>query len=519
MRVERRRAVRADDPQVLEPVVVGDAVDVVEDQRHRGGRASARPGRRARTRRLLEAACEEPLLELARGCTLRVLDEDLRRAGSAARSQLRTLARTSRGRSGRSRCPSCRRVLPEASRSCRRPRAGRAARSASASCGRSRRRPRELCSGERHRGHEHMFAPVTDAGRTSGTKHAELGGPDSNPDLTGPKPAVLPLHHPPNRTRPVAASRYYDASGVRAHGRHPRRRRGNAHALRAAQGPAPALRAPADPVARRRRAGGRRRARSWWSTTRSGGSRTTCPRASRSPIQQRAAAAPATRSPRPRAHIDADAHRGGHQRRRAADHRRGDRRRSSRPTRTAGAAGDDGDDGARRPARLRARDPRRRRQRRARRRGQGRRATRRPSELAIREVNTGVYAFDGGALLAALDQLDTDNAQGELYLPDVLPTLARRGQGRSPRTRSPTRRSRSASTTASTSPTSAGSRSSASTSATARNGVTIVDPDSTLHRRRRRRSAATPSIEPVDAPAAATRAIGEDCRDRPAARR
>jgi bifunctional UDP-N-acetylglucosamine pyrophosphorylase/glucosamine-1-phosphate N-acetyltransferase len=46
-----------------------------------------------------------------------------------------------------------------------------------------------------------------------------------------------------------------------------------------------------------------------------------------------------------------------------------------------------------------------------------------PEELAIREVNTGIFAFRGGALLDALHQLDPDNAQGELYLPDVLPVL------------------------------------------------------------------------------------------------
>jgi hypothetical protein len=34
MGVERRVAVRADDPQVLDPVVMAVAVDVVEDQRH-----------------------------------------------------------------------------------------------------------------------------------------------------------------------------------------------------------------------------------------------------------------------------------------------------------------------------------------------------------------------------------------------------------------------------------------------------------------------------------------------------
>jgi bifunctional UDP-N-acetylglucosamine pyrophosphorylase/glucosamine-1-phosphate N-acetyltransferase len=45
------------------------------------------------------------------------------------------------------------------------------------------------------------------------------------------------------------------------------------------------------------------------------------------------------------------------------------------------------------------------------------------AELAIREVNTGVYAFAGGALLEQLALLGNDNAQGEYYLPDVLPAL------------------------------------------------------------------------------------------------
>ncbi len=46
-----------------------------------------------------------------------------------------------------------------------------------------------------------------------------------------------------------------------------------------------------------------------------------------------------------------------------------------------------------------------------------------PAELEIREVNGGVYAFAGGDLLDALVQVTPDNAQGELYLPDVLPIL------------------------------------------------------------------------------------------------
>jgi bifunctional UDP-N-acetylglucosamine pyrophosphorylase / glucosamine-1-phosphate N-acetyltransferase len=52
-----------------------------------------------------------------------------------------------------------------------------------------------------------------------------------------------------------------------------------------------------------------------------------------------------------------------------------------------------------------------------------------PAELAIREVNTGVYAFQGGELVDALDNLRADNAQGELYLPDVLPLMRRNGRG------------------------------------------------------------------------------------------
>jgi bifunctional UDP-N-acetylglucosamine pyrophosphorylase/glucosamine-1-phosphate N-acetyltransferase len=44
-------------------------------------------------------------------------------------------------------------------------------------------------------------------------------------------------------------------------------------------------------------------------------------------------------------------------------------------------------------------------------------------ELHIREVSTGIFAFDGGELLEALGQVRADNAQGEYYLPDVLPVL------------------------------------------------------------------------------------------------
>jgi bifunctional UDP-N-acetylglucosamine pyrophosphorylase/glucosamine-1-phosphate N-acetyltransferase len=49
------------------------------------------------------------------------------------------------------------------------------------------------------------------------------------------------------------------------------------------------------------------------------------------------------------------------------------------------------------------------------------------ADLALDEVNTGIFCFDGGALLYALDKLEADNAQGEYYLPDVLPLLREGG--------------------------------------------------------------------------------------------
>lgn len=51
-----------------------------------------------------------------------------------------------------------------------------------------------------------------------------------------------------------------------------------------------------------------------------------------------------------------------------------------------------------------------------------------PEELAIREVNAGTYLFDAEALVDALGHISNDNAQGEYYLPDVLPAI--RGAGK-----------------------------------------------------------------------------------------
>ncbi|MCO1659974.1 bifunctional UDP-N-acetylglucosamine diphosphorylase/glucosamine-1-phosphate N-acetyltransferase GlmU [Pseudonocardia humida] len=43
-----------------------------------------------------------------------------------------------------------------------------------------------------------------------------------------------------------------------------------------------------------------------------------------------------------------------------------------------------------------------------------------PEQRAVREINSGVYVFDGAFLTAGLDRLGTDNEQGELYLTDLI---------------------------------------------------------------------------------------------------
>jgi bifunctional UDP-N-acetylglucosamine pyrophosphorylase/glucosamine-1-phosphate N-acetyltransferase len=50
-----------------------------------------------------------------------------------------------------------------------------------------------------------------------------------------------------------------------------------------------------------------------------------------------------------------------------------------------------------------------------------------PEQLAIREINAGTYVFQAGPLAEALAELSNDNAQGEYYLPDVLPALRQAG--------------------------------------------------------------------------------------------
>ncbi|MFF8958939.1 bifunctional UDP-N-acetylglucosamine diphosphorylase/glucosamine-1-phosphate N-acetyltransferase GlmU [Streptomyces sp. NPDC014894] len=49
------------------------------------------------------------------------------------------------------------------------------------------------------------------------------------------------------------------------------------------------------------------------------------------------------------------------------------------------------------------------------------------AQLAIREINSGVFAFDGQLLADALGKVRTDNSQGEEYLTDVLGILREAG--------------------------------------------------------------------------------------------
>jgi bifunctional UDP-N-acetylglucosamine pyrophosphorylase/glucosamine-1-phosphate N-acetyltransferase len=51
-----------------------------------------------------------------------------------------------------------------------------------------------------------------------------------------------------------------------------------------------------------------------------------------------------------------------------------------------------------------------------------------PAQVAIDEVNAGIYCFDQATLRRAIAELSTDNAQGELYLTDCIAALARAGE-------------------------------------------------------------------------------------------
>ena len=48
-------------------------------------------------------------------------------------------------------------------------------------------------------------------------------------------------------------------------------------------------------------------------------------------------------------------------------------------------------------------------------------------QLSIAEINSGIYVFDGQKLFAELNKVGNSNAQGEYYLPDVLPLLQKSG--------------------------------------------------------------------------------------------
>jgi len=50
------------------------------------------------------------------------------------------------------------------------------------------------------------------------------------------------------------------------------------------------------------------------------------------------------------------------------------------------------------------------------------------AELGIKEINSGTYVFSGESLASALEEINSENAQGEYYLPDVLAVMRGRGE-------------------------------------------------------------------------------------------
>ncbi|MTI82111.1 MAG: bifunctional UDP-N-acetylglucosamine diphosphorylase/glucosamine-1-phosphate N-acetyltransferase GlmU [Firmicutes bacterium] len=49
-------------------------------------------------------------------------------------------------------------------------------------------------------------------------------------------------------------------------------------------------------------------------------------------------------------------------------------------------------------------------------------------ELAVKEINTGLYCFSASGLFEAIEQISSENAQGEYYLPDIIEIYNRQGK-------------------------------------------------------------------------------------------
>ena len=136
-----------------------------------------------------------------------------------------------------------------------------------------------------------------------------------------------------------------------------------------------------------------------------------------------------------------------------------------------------------------------------------------PQQRAIREVNSGVYAFDIAALRSALSRLRTDNAQHELYLTDVIAIAARRRPRRARRARRRQRAGGRGQRPGAAGRAGAPNSTGASWRGHQRAGVTVVDPattwidvDVTIGR--------DTVIQPGTQLLGAT-AVGGDCTDRP----
>ena len=101
------------------------------------------------------------------------------------------------------------------------------------------------------------------------------------------------------------------------------------------------------------------------------------------------------------------------------------------------------------------------------------------AQRAIREINSSIYVFDAAVLRGALGRLGRDNAQGEVYLTDVLAIARTDGGARARAARPTTRCSSRASTTASSSSVLRAEMNRRILEDWMREGVTVVDPATT----------------------------------------
>ncbi len=192
MRLERRGAVGADDPEVLEAVVVRHPVDVIEYERH----LSTMPvlplaAQLARAR--LEPGLEQSLLELP-ARIVRSSNHDL--VERSAYAPARRPRVQGWGRNAQPGCPSSAPSVERSDVATLRPITERSQHLAPVGGLRDGRAERRF-SERGTSGMTRTLVRMPDGKPPACRKLLQLGSPDLNRDLTAPKAGGLPLHHSP----------------------------------------------------------------------------------------------------------------------------------------------------------------------------------------------------------------------------------------------------------------------------------------------------------------------------------